>query len=570
MTRTCHRLAAATLGSVVLLLYLTSLALAEAERRVALVIGNSAYQHAPRLDNPQNDAKAVADLLRKAEFEVVTAKTDLGILEFKRTVREFVNTTRGADIAVVFYAGHGIEVGGVNYMIPVDAKLASDLDAEDEAVDLDRIVRALEPAKRFRLVIIDACRDNPFGNRMQRTLAVRAVSRGLAKTEPTSTDTLIAYAARAGSTAQDGEEGHSPFTQALLRNLIEPGLDVRIAFGRIRDEVLKRTGNQQEPFVYGSLGGATLSLVPQPKAPVVAEPAPSDIRADYQMAERVGTIEAWDSFLAVHRSGFYAELAKQQRAKFGGSTGAPPPSDQQKQIAALPPEKAPAALERASPDRIAWDKVRDSDSIPALRDFVRRFPSSPLALNAKQRIELLEQTAAQRREEELEKQRAERQRREDEQRAKAAKLEDEKAQREALKKAATEKELELVRTAQRELKRIGCYAGRETGALDSATTHALEDYYSKTGQPRTQIKLTDELITELTGHPEIESCIAALPKPAPVAHTREHAPAPTAKPTSERASAPARAEPTARAQAAAPRRLPVSGSGGIIGIGIGF
>jgi hypothetical protein len=363
MARFCKRLVMAACGSFALLIGLNTLA--QAERRVALVIGNSAYQNAPRLDNPQNDASAVAELLRKAEFDVVTARTDLGILDFKRTIREFVNTTRGADIAVVFYAGHGIEVGGVNYMIPVDAKLASDLDAEDEAVDLDRIVRALEPAQRFRLIIIDACRDNPFNNKLQRTLAVRAVSRGLAKAEPASTDTLIAYAAKAGSTAQDGDHGHSPFTQALLKNLTEPGLDVRIAFGRIRDDVLKQTGNQQEPFVYGSLGGSTLSLVPPRKASVAAEPAPSDIRADYQMAERIGTVEAWNSFLSVHRSGFYAELATQQLARLGVPARARATPDEQKQIAALPPEKMPAAPERASPDRIAWDRCGIGRAFPS-------------------------------------------------------------------------------------------------------------------------------------------------------------------------------------------------------------
>jgi uncharacterized caspase-like protein len=264
---------------------------ARAERRVALVIGNSSYQNVARLDNPANDARSIAELFQKAGFDVVAPRLDLGVVEFKRAMREFANTARDADIAVVFYAGHGIEVSGVNYLIPVDAKLASDLDAEDEAVEMDRLVRAIEPARRLRLVILDACRDNPFAKKIQRTIAVRAVSTGLTKVEPTSTNTLIAYAAKAGSIAEDGTSGHSPFTAALLGHLIEPGLDVRLALGRVRDDVLKKTGNRQEPFVYGSLGGATVSLVPPPEQKK-AETSVADMRTDYEMAERIGTLAA--------------------------------------------------------------------------------------------------------------------------------------------------------------------------------------------------------------------------------------------------------------------------------------
>jgi uncharacterized caspase-like protein len=158
---------------------------ARAEKRVALVIGNSSYQSVPPLANPAKDASAIAQLLKSAGFDVVQARNDLGHLEFKRAVREFTETSRQADIAVVYFAGHGIEIGGMNYLVPVDAKLARDYDAEDEAVPLDRLVRAIEPAKRLRLVILDACRDNPFTGTMQRTAAVRAMAQGLAEVEPT-------------------------------------------------------------------------------------------------------------------------------------------------------------------------------------------------------------------------------------------------------------------------------------------------------------------------------------------------------------------------------------------------
>ena len=134
-----------------------------------------------------------------------------------------------ADIAVVFYAGHGIELHGADTMIPVDAKLADQRDAPDEAIVLDRIVEAAEGAKGLRLIIIDACRDNPFKVSMRRQAAQRTISRGLAKIEPQGGETLIAYAAKAAG-PDDGR--HSPLTTALLDNLTVPGLDMRLAFGR--------------------------------------------------------------------------------------------------------------------------------------------------------------------------------------------------------------------------------------------------------------------------------------------------------------------------------------------------
>jgi hypothetical protein len=314
------------LGLIVAVLMLSATDL-RAERRVALVIGNGAYQNAPPLSNPVNDARAMADLFRKAGFDVVEERENLGSLDIKRAIRDFTAKTRNADIAVIYFAGHGIEVSGTNYLVPVDARLANDFDAEDEALALDRVVRALEPARRLRLVILDACRDNPFVRSMQRTIATRAVPGGLAKVEPTSSDTLIAFAAKAGSTAADGDGEHSPFTAALLKNLAQPGLDVRLALGRVRDDVLKDTGNRQEPYVYGSLGGATVALVPEPQRAAPADVSSHDIRRDYELAERVGTAEAWDSFLAVYKTGFYADLARAARAKLAAvSPEAPTPS----------------------------------------------------------------------------------------------------------------------------------------------------------------------------------------------------------------------------------------------------
>jgi uncharacterized caspase-like protein len=287
-----------------------------AEKRVALVLGNSAYQNVAPLPNPVNDGAVIAATFKEAGFDVVDSRHDLPAAETRRALRDFADRARGADIAVVYYAGHGMEVDGTNYLIPVDAKLERDTDVYDEALSLDRILLAVEPAKQLRLVILDACRDNPFAKGMKRTTASRAIARGLAKVEPTSPNTLIAYSAKAGSTALDGDAKNSPFTVALAKHLTTPGLDVRKAFGFVRDDVLKVTGNRQEPFVYGSLGGDDVPLVPVKLAPQAAAPNPqAEARRDYELALQIGNKDALNAFLAQYPDGYYANLARIQLAK---------------------------------------------------------------------------------------------------------------------------------------------------------------------------------------------------------------------------------------------------------------
>lgn len=361
-----------------------------AEKRVALIVGNSSYQTVPQLANPSRDANAVARMFREAGFDSVEVQINVGNLEFKRAIRKFETSADQADIAVVYYAGHGLELAGTNYLIPIDARLASDRDADDEAILLERLVSSADGAKRLRLVILDACRDNPFvpTMRRERKLANRAVTSGLGRVEPTSTDTLIAYAAKAGSTADDGDGQHSPFTAAVLKNLTVPGLDVRLAFGRVRDEVLKTTGNRQEPFVYGSLGGGNISLVP---APAGAQDAPaSDVKADYELVQKIGSRRAWEVFLGTHPTGFYADLA---RAQLENPSPAPPAN---MTVAALPPQGVPSSRESSSKEALEWDRLKDSTDPAALQRFIKRYPDSPLSITAQQRMDLLKKAAQER------------------------------------------------------------------------------------------------------------------------------------------------------------------------------
>jgi hypothetical protein len=248
---------------------------------LALVIGNSTYQKTSKLLNPGNDAKTIARMLQAASFDEVVLYENLGIRELRQAIKDFSDLARDADIAVVYYSGHGIEVNGANYLIPTDAVLDRDIDTPYEAYSLDNLVQVLEPARRLRLVMLDACRDNPFARSMKRTIGSRAVGRGFAPVEPTSVNTLIGFAAKAGSIALDGEGANSPYAAALLNNLPIPGLDLRIAFGRVRDEVLKLTRNKQEPFLYGSLGGSEIALVPTKVPLVVTPPMPPRSTVDY-------------------------------------------------------------------------------------------------------------------------------------------------------------------------------------------------------------------------------------------------------------------------------------------------
>jgi len=287
-----------------------------AEKRVALVIGNSNYKNAALLPNPANDAAAIAATLKGAGFDVVDSRLDLQSTDMRRALREFADQARDADMAVVYYAGHGIEIDGTNYLIPTDAKLERDTDIYDEAFSLDRVLLAIEPARQLRLVIVDACRNNPFADTMKRTVASRTVSRGLARIEPTTTNTLVAFAAKAGLTALDGNSANSPYATALVRHIATPGLDLRRAFGFIRDDVLQATGNRQEPYVYGSLGGADVALVPaKPAALAPVASAQAETRRDYELALQLGNKDALSAFLNQYPDGYYASLAKLQLTK---------------------------------------------------------------------------------------------------------------------------------------------------------------------------------------------------------------------------------------------------------------
>jgi len=223
-------------------------------RKIALIIGNGAYQNVHALDNPPRDSKLIAAALKDVGFQTVTLSNDLTRDKFFEALRGFASDAEKADWAVVYYAGHGFEIGGVNYLVPVDARLAADKDAETEAVALEQVIAAVGGARKLRLVMLDACRDNPFAPTMQRTMELKLVDKGFSNIEPAA-GFMVVYAAKHGETALDGDGVDSPFATAVARDIKEPHVEVRKLFDLVRDDVWSASRHQQQPFTYGSPPG---------------------------------------------------------------------------------------------------------------------------------------------------------------------------------------------------------------------------------------------------------------------------------------------------------------------------
>ncbi len=291
-------------------------AAAEAADKVALLIGNAAYTNVSTLANPVNDVRLIEASLQSHGFDV-TRIEDQTLSQMNRALRDFRDKADAAEVAMVYYAGHGIEIGGVNYLIPTDAELTDERDASVEALSANAILRQISGAARLKLMVLDACRDNPFAARMIRANRGRGVGRGLARTTVAAPDTLIAYAAAAGEITPDGPPGgNSPFSAAFAKAMEGPQRDVRQLFGAVRD-IMRAEVIGAEPFVYTSLGGAN-HFIQKSSAPLTPKPSSADaIAKEYELVERVGSTAAWQAFLARHgkKEGFYVALARAALAK---------------------------------------------------------------------------------------------------------------------------------------------------------------------------------------------------------------------------------------------------------------
>ncbi len=317
---------------------------AAAEKRVALVIGNATYQRAPSLANPVDDAKAVSAALRGLGIEV-TEGYDLTGRDMRALLIRFAESMDGAKGALVFYAGHGVALDGVNYMLPVDIELKSPADLDLNGFSVDVVLRQMRRDERVNIIILDACRDNPFAAALTRS-ATRAVvaTRGLEKIDgELARGALIAFSTEPGRTAFDGAAGeHSPFTAALLRHIADPAAPIETVMRKVREEVYEKTASRQLPWVNTSIVGEfqlNPAVAPPPVKVASAEGGSTQSTENllWQSAERSGAAEDYQTYLDAYPQGVFAPLARRRVAT------AREPS----------PEAAEAALNLGAADRIA-------------------------------------------------------------------------------------------------------------------------------------------------------------------------------------------------------------------------
>ena len=329
---------------------------AAADRRVALVMGNSTYQYAPRLPNPTNDAKAMADSLRAAGFELIggAPQLDLDRAGTEKAIRSFGAKLAGADVGLFFYAGHGMQARGTNYLLPVSANLEKEADVRYELIDVAMVLDEMALAEsRLNIVILDACRNNPFGGR-----GLRAASPGLAQMQAPA-GTIIAYATQPGAVAADGAGANSPYTEALSKAMLKPGETVFDVFNDVGIAVKRNSGGVQQPWVSASpiegrfyfLGPTTVVTAP----PADAAPALNAVNADKEMlfwdsikgSSNRGLFEA---YLKQFPQGTFAPIAEARVAELGGTVPSERAQLSVASLAAPPvPTQAPAPVPTPMP-----------------------------------------------------------------------------------------------------------------------------------------------------------------------------------------------------------------------------
>jgi len=376
---------------------------AVADRRVALVIGNASYQNAARLANPTNDATDVAASLKRLGFTVSTV-IDANFEAMRRALGNFTRQARGAEMAVIFFAGHGLEIAGENWLVPVDADLASDTDVETQAINLKTLMLAVSNTTSAGVVILDACRNNPLANKMQRTNRTRAVQRGLARVEP-SNNILVAYAAKDGTTASDGSGRNSPFSKALLQHIEIAGLEIAQLFRSVRDDVMSATNGEQQPNIYHSLSKQLVYF----KRPLPGDLPSAEDQVRWRMLkEAVASAEFDDLVSPPIKRAAEARAIEQFLREFPNGSNIPEARARLAELKLLLAANPPTEV--VAEDEVSWRTLGEiasgklfSELSPSRRreaeargieEFLRKFPRGRRAAEAQLRLaELKEQLA---------------------------------------------------------------------------------------------------------------------------------------------------------------------------------
>jgi uncharacterized caspase-like protein len=345
-----------------------------ADKRVAFVVGNAAYRNVPQLPNPAIDAKAMAAVLRNVGFDVVEG-TNLTRDKMTEKLLDFGKKAEGADVAVFFYAGHGIAVNNTNYLLPIDADLKSEMDVKlGAAINVDLTLEQTMADAKVKLVFLDACRDNPFAARIRSARATRSVSvnSGLAEMK-SGEGTLIAFATGPGQTALDGDVGnHSPFTRALISNIAQPGVEIQQAMTRVRAQVNEETRKNQLPWGHTNLIGEVY-LNPQAASADKPAAASAETPVAVNTAAAPATameVEFWRSvkdsnkpeelnaYLTSYPNGAFKALALGRIAKLGdgGQPGAT-----RNLTTAVDPDTFTQDADQTSEDQIGLDRGQRRD-----------------------------------------------------------------------------------------------------------------------------------------------------------------------------------------------------------------
>jgi WD40 repeat protein/uncharacterized caspase-like protein len=314
-----------------------------ADDRVALVVGNGAYRHSARLPNPANDAGDIAQAFRRVGFVVIDGR-DLDKRGMEGKIIEFGRKLDRASVGLFFYAGHGLQVGGKNYLVPIDARLERAGDLSFETIDVSSVLAQMEAEKRVNLVFLDACRDNPLARSLARSLGTRSASvgQGLASIQ-SAVGTMIAYATEPNSVALDGDGRNSPFTTALLKHIATPGLEIRSMMTRVRADVLAFTRQKQLPWDHSSLIGDVFLMPATAGAPPAATPGPAADELTWSFLKDTKDLDQLRRFIEQYpNSARRGEAAARIRTL-----------EQQPSVAAVPPPPASPPPAVAAPPAAA-------------------------------------------------------------------------------------------------------------------------------------------------------------------------------------------------------------------------
>jgi len=362
-----------------------------AQSRIALVVGNGAYANVKQLHNPPNDAADISQSLQRLGFSV-TSITDATLDSLRHALIDFGRAARDADTAVLFFAGHGMEILGENWLLPIDAELRNDVDVDTEAVSLRSAMLAVSNARQLGLVILDACRNSPFFGKMHRPGKAPVIERGLAPIEPAE-NVLVAYAARDGTTASDGAGRNSPYTAALLHHLETPGLEIEFLFRNVRDDVMSATNDEQQPFVYGSLSSEEIYLKEAAGAQVafnVSEVTSDAGEIAWSFLKQTSDVGTLQRFVEAFPSSDRLSDAKKRLAALEGRAN---PTDQPYASDSYLDELDPLTRQTTRPFmrntpavEAAWKVVKGTKDASALRQFSNQFPSRQRRAEAQQRL----------------------------------------------------------------------------------------------------------------------------------------------------------------------------------------